>query len=294
MDVLNGMRAFREVAAHGSFAAAARSLSVTTAWVSKLVAQLEEHLGARLLVRTTRRLALTEAGRLYLERCERVLGDLQEAESVVSDLHKAPRGKLRIAAPMSFGLLKLAPLFPQFAKRYPEVELDVVLSDRVVDLIEEGFDIAVRIAEKLQDSTLTVRKVGGGERIVVAAPRYLRKHGTPQHPSELSDHQCLRYALHREPSDWRFQGADGLCKVRVRGPLQVNNSIALREAAVSGLGIMLTPDFVVNEQLLNKQLTRVLPRFTPSSYGVFAVAPATRYATPKARAFIDYLVRALR
>lgn len=293
MDVLAGMRTFRAVVDAGSFSAAARSLSITTAWASKLVSQLEEHLGAQLLVRTTRRLALTDAGHLYLERCVRLLGDLEEAEHSVGRLQESPRGRLRVSAPMSFGLIRLAPLLPDFQRRFPEVELDVLLNDRRIDLVEEGIDVAVRIGAGLEDSTLVARKLGTGERVVCAAPSYLRAHGTPRHPRELAGHRCLRYSVHAAPGTWEFDGPEEHVTVDVRGPLQVNNSIALRAAAVAGVGIILAPDFVVEEDLHAKKLRRILPAWTPSGYRVFAVSPPTRFATPKARAFVDLLAHAL-
>jgi DNA-binding transcriptional LysR family regulator len=174
MDVLAGMRTFRAVAQAGSFAGAARSLTITTAWASKLVAQLEQHLSVQLLARTTRRLSLTDAGHLYLERCVRLLDDLEEAERSVGNLQAAPRGRLRVSAPMSFGLLQLAPLLPGFCKSFPEVEVDITFNDRMVDLVDEGIDLAVRIGARLDDSALVVRKLAVGERVVCAAPQYLR------------------------------------------------------------------------------------------------------------------------
>ncbi|OJY22511.1 MAG: hypothetical protein BGO98_19690 [Myxococcales bacterium 68-20] len=293
MDVLAGMRAFRAVATAGSFVGAARSLAITTAWASKLVAQLEEHLGTQLLARTTRRLSLTDSGRLYLERCVQLLDDLEEAERSVGDQQAAPRGRLRVSAPMSFGLIRLAPLLPAFYERFPEVELDVMLNDRLVDLVEEGIDVAVRIGARLEDSSLVVRKLGTGERVVCASAVYLRAHGTPRHPRDLANHRCLRYGLHTSPSKWELDGPDGRTTVAVKGPLQVNNSIALKAAAVAGVGILLTPDFVVAEELREKTLRRVLTPWTPSDYSVFALSPPTRFATPKARAFVEFLGQAL-
>lgn len=294
MDVLNGMRAFRAVASTGSFVAAARTLKVSTAWISKLIAQLEQHLNVALLVRTTRKLALTEAGRLYLPRCEQLLDDLSETESTVRGLQHAPVGRLRITAPMSFGLLRLSGLLPQFCKRYPDVELDVALTDRTVDLVEEQLDLAIRIAEKLEDSTLVVRRIGSGSRVLCAAPSYLRQHGTPTHPHDLRAHQCLRYALHKTPNEWRFRGADGEeLKVSVRGPLQINNSVVLRDAAVAGAGILLAPDFIVIDEIAAKRLKPLLTSFQPSSFGVYAVSPPTRFAAAKTRAFVEFLGKEL-
>lgn len=293
MDVLDGMRAFRAVVAAGSFAGAARSLAITTAWVSKRVAQLEEHLGAQLLVRTTRRTALTDAGRIYVERCAQLLDDLDEAERCVGDLQASPRGRLRVTAPMSFGLLRMAPLLPRFHDEFPDVELDVVLNDRYVDLLEERIDVAVRIGETLEDSSLVARKLSSGERLLCASPAYLRKRGTPRHPRDLAAHTCLRYALHASPTAWSFDGPDGQVTVEIGGRLQINNSVALATAAVAGVGILLTPDFVVADHIAKRRMRQVLPRFKPSGYTVFAVSPPTRFATPKVRAFVDFLAQGL-
>jgi len=293
MDVLDGMRAFRAVVDTGSFVAAARSLAITTAWVSKRVAQLEEHLGAQLLVRTTRRVALTDAGRVYFERCARLLDDLDEAERSVGDLQASPRGRLRVTAPMSFGLIRIAPILPEIHDRYPDVELDVAFNDRYVDLVEEGVDVAIRVGAALEDSALVARRIASGRRLLCASPAYLRAHGTPRHPRDLTKHACLRYALHAAPGKWTFDGPDGAVTVDVDGRLQINNSVALATAAAAGVGILLTPDFVVAEHLADGRLRPVLPRFEPSGYTVFAVSPPTRFATPKVRAFVELLTERL-
>jgi DNA-binding transcriptional LysR family regulator len=293
MNLLECMRAFRAVAEGGSFVAAGRAQHITTAWVSARVAQLETHLGVQLLVRTTRHVALTDAGRTYLPRCVQLLDDLDEAERAVIDLQSAPRGRLRIAAPMSFGLLRLSPLLAEFAAAYPEVQLDVVLNDRFVDLLEEGFDMAVRVGVALDDSSLIARKLVSGRRVLCASPGYLRKRGSPQHPSELQVHNCLTYSLQTAPSTWVLDGPDGHVAIEVRGSLQINNSMALCSAATAGAGILLAPDFVVAEALEKRRLKRVLSQYEPSPYHVFAVSPPTRFATPKARALVAFLKKRL-
>lgn len=204
MDALTGMRVFRRVVERGSFSAAAADLDLSNGAVSKHIGQLEGHLGARLLNRTTRRLSLTEAGRTYYERCVRLLDDLDEAERAVRQLHAAPRGRLKISAPMSFGILHLAPALPEFGLRYPEVEVDVVLNDRFVDLIDEGYDVALRIITDLPDSTLVARRFTLVRRVVCAAPAYLERHGVPVTPDDLKRHHCLIYSLTGD--DWRFDG----------------------------------------------------------------------------------------
>lgn len=294
MNVFEGMRAFRAVAETGSFVAAGRSLRITTAWVSARVAQLEAHLGVQLLVRTTRRVALTDAGRVYLARCVQLLDDLDEAERSVVDLQSSPRGRLRVAAPMSFGLERIAPLLADFAAAFPEVQLDVLLNDRFVDLLEEGIDVAVRVGVALEDSSLVARKLTSGTRLLCAAPSYLRKRGTPRTPHDLSGHNCLTYTLHAAPSKWELHGPDGPVTVDVRGPLQLNNSLALTIAAVGGAGIVMAPDFAVADALASGRLKQVLARYEPTPYQVFALSPPTRFATPKARAFVDFLSRRLR
>ncbi|MFO0578062.1 MAG: LysR substrate-binding domain-containing protein [Polyangia bacterium] len=293
MDVLSGMRAFRAVAVAGSFVAAARTQAVTTAWISKLVLQLEEHLGVQLLARTTRRISLTDAGRLYLQRCAQILDDLDEAERSVGDLRVSPRGVLRVSAPMSFGLLRLSPLLPAFHRRFPDVELDVGLNDRMVDLVEEGFDVAVRIRAQLESSSLVARRLMSGARVLCASPAYLAARGVPRHPRELAQHACLRYSLHDAPGRWEFERSGERASVDVRGPLLINSGIAQRDAALAGIGILLTPDFMVADALQAGTLVRVLPEFQASGYSVFAVSPPVRFATAKARAFIDFLQETL-
>ncbi len=287
------MRAFRAVATCGSFAGAARSQAYSTAWASRLVSQLEAHLGVQLLVRTTRRLSLTEAGRLYLERCIQLLDDLDETERSLLDLQSAPRGRLRVSVPMSFGILRLSPLIPSFLSRYPDVELDVFLNDRLVDLLGEGIDVALRIGDHLDDSSLIAKRIGSGERVLCASPAYLEQNGAPEHPRDLGRHVCLRYALHAAPSRWTFDGPGGPLAVDVRGPLTVNNSLALRDAAVAGLGILLTPDFIVKEALQTQTLRRILPSWNSPGYHIHAVSPPTRFSTPKARAFVEFFSQAL-
>lgn len=293
MDVFDGMRAFRAVVDTGSFVGAGKTLGISTAWVSKRLGQLEEHLGAQLLVRTTRRLSLTDPGRVYLEHCRRLLDDLAEAERSVGNLQAAPRGRLSVTAPMSLGLKRVAQLLPEFHARYPEVELGVSFNDRYVDLLEEGVDVAIRVGSSLEDSSLIARKLGSGRRVLCASPKYLRAHGTPKRPSDLTKHACLRYSLSATPSRWSFSGAKGTVAVEVTGPLQLNNSVALAVAAVAGAGVLLTPDFAVAEELEDGRLVRVLPRYEPEGYSMFAVSPPTRFVTPKVRAFIDFLVERL-
>ncbi|WP_394833025.1 LysR family transcriptional regulator [Pendulispora rubella] len=287
------MRIFRSIVSTGSFAGAARVARTTPTWVSKQLAQLEDHLGTQLLHRNTRGLSLSEAGRLYLERCERILEEVDGAEHLLNSWRTVPRGPVRISAPMAFGLVRLSPLFAPFAVKYPEVELDVVLNDRVVDLVEEGFDLGIRVFRRpLDDSTLTVRRIGGGRRVVCAAPSYLAVHGRPTHPRDLEDHVCLRYGK-QMPGYWEFDGPDGRVGVKVGGPLIVNNSLAIRHAVTSGLGIALVKDFIVAKELAEHALEVLLEDYPPNGYSIFVVSPPSRYETPRVRAVTDFLVEAL-
>ncbi len=294
MNLVEGMRAFQGVASAGSFSGAAKSLHVSTAWVSTLIAQLERHLGVQLLVRTTRRVTLTDVGRSYLEHCVRILEDLDEAERAVGRQRTTPRGKLRVSGPLSFGLARLAALIPDFSRQYPEVEVDLQLSDAYVDIVAGGFDLAIRIANKLDDSGLIAKKLAVGSRILCASPSYLRAHGTPRQPAELASHACLRYAHNATPDGWELaREGHPSARVQVRGPLQINNSLALKAAALGGLGILLTPDFVVSEELRARTLRHVLKDWSAASYTIYAVAPPARYTTPKARAFTTFMEKAL-
>ncbi|WXA85055.1 LysR family transcriptional regulator [Pendulispora rubella] len=277
----------------GSIVSAARAAKTTSTSVSKQLAQLEEHLGTQLIHRNTRHLSLTEAGRLYLERCERILDDVDGAECFLSGLRTVPRGPLRISAPVAFGLLRLSPILAQFVVKYPEIELDVVLDDRVLDLVEEGFDLGIRVFRRpLHDSTLTVRRIGGGKRVVCAAPSYLHAHGKPKHPRDLENHVCLRYGK-QVPGFWEFDGPDGRICVKVRGPLVVNNCISIRDAVKSGIGIALVNDFIVAKELAEHEFEVLLEDHPPSGYNVYLVSPPSRYETPRVRAFSDHVIKSL-
>ncbi len=295
MDKFGAMRLYRRVVERGSFSAAARDLGLSNAAASKQVAALEAALGSRLLNRTTRRLAPTEAGRAYYERVVRLLDDLAEIEDAVGQLAAAPRGRLRVNAPMSFGLSDLAPLLPAFLERCPDIAIDLVMNDRRVDLIEDGFDVALRIAAELDDSSLLARRIGQVGQLLCAAPSYLDRHGAPATPADLADHDCLLYSLARPLDELRFVTADGgEQRVKVRGRLHANNGDALRPAAVAGLGLWPTPDFLAAEALASGRLVSLSlgPWRLPDSMLVALYAPG-HHLSPKVRVFIDYLVETL-
>jgi len=288
MDHLTGMTVFARVAERASFTAAARDLGLSKSAVSKQVARLEERLGARLLHRTTRRLNLTEIGRAYFERARRIVADAEEADLAVTRLHAEPRGRLRVNAPMSFGVRHLAPMLPEYMARYPDVSLDLDFNDRQVDLIEEGFDLAVRIA-RLTDSTLIARKLSPCDRAIAASPEYWDTHGRPTHPQELTDHDCLLYTYLRTPGDWQFEGPDGPIAVRVNGPLKSNSGEALLEAAMAGLGVAMLPTFMAGEALCDGRLECVLRDFESTDVYAYAVWPQSRHLSAKVRTFVDFL-----
>ena len=289
MDRLAAIEAFVRVAETHSFSEAARRLHASQSAVSRAVSGLEAELGARLLHRTTRSLTLTEAGRGYFERAARILADLEEANLAVTQLQAAPRGRLRVNAPMSFGFLHLAPALPDFLALYPELSVDLSMSDRFVDLIEEGVDVAVRIGA-LEDSSLIARKLAPIRRVVCASPAYLNARGTPLAPDDLKQHDCLCNSNIAVLHEWRFAAADGkLWPVDVRGRLSANNGDALRVAALKGLGLANLPTFIVGADLQAGTLMTVLDDFAVQDLSMSAVYPPGRHLSPKVRAFVDFL-----
>lgn len=289
MDRLASMEVFVRVAEVKGFTEASRRLGLSKSSVSKHVAALENHLGVRLLNRTTRRLSLTEAGVDYYECCRRIAGDIEAAEESVTRLHTEPRGHLKVNAPMSFGRLHLAPAIPEFLARYPHVTVEMSMDDRIVDLIEEGFDLAVRIT-RLEDSSLIARRIASTRRIVCASPDYLTKHGVPRRPADLAQHNCLIYSYSPAGDRWRFSGPDGDHTVRVNGNFRANSGDALCAAALDGLGIMTIPDFIAGEDLRAGNLRAVMEDYHLPEIPIQAVYPHQRHVTAKLRVFIDYLV----
>lgn len=289
MDSLSDIAVFVHVVQSGSFTAAADKLGLSKSVVSKYVTRLEDRLGARLLNRTTRRLSLTEAGQVFFGRSQRALGEIEEAEAEVSKIQGEPRGELRLNSPMSFGILHIAPLLPAFQARYPEVTVDMVLDDRTVNLVEEGFDLAIRIGD-LPDSSLVARRLGACLHVVCATPEYFAQHGVPQSPADLSDHPALTYRYQDSPSEWRFIDSDGsFLQVPINSRLQMNNSLALREALLNGAGVTLTPTFVVGQDIRAGKLKAVLLDYRLIELSIYAVYPQRKHLSPKVRAFIDFL-----
>lgn len=273
--------------AHG-FSAAARRLGVSKAMVSLAVSRLEAQLGVQLLQRTTRRLSLTEAGQAMLPHVQRALVALQEACDAASEVRTAPRGTLRLNAPMSFGLLHVMPALSAFAHLYPEVRVDLVLDDRVLDLTEGGFDLALRIGT-LADSALFSQTLGRSRNLLVAHPDYLARRGAPVEPVELGQHDLLVYSLSSSVTRWTLLRGTRTETVRVRGRLKANSSLALQRALLDGLGIARIPWFVVGEDLAAGRLVRVLPDWDLPTQGLHAMTSAREHLPLKTRAFIDFL-----
>ena len=287
-DSIQEMAVFARVVGAGSLSAAARELGLSPALVSRRLAALESRLGVRLINRTTRSLHLTDDGATYYEACARVLADIEEADATVSAGRVEPRGALRVALPASFGLQHIAPLVPRFAERYPQIQLALSLSDRTVNLIEEGFDLAVRIAH-LEDSSLTARRLAPNRRVVCASPAYLERHGAPQTPQELTRHNCLTttdFAM-----NWDYKGPDGKPgSVRVTGRYACDSWEVLREWARAGLGVALKSTWDVHRLLADGSLVEVCPGYTfHSDVAIYAVYPSRRFLPAKTRVFIEFL-----
>ena len=289
MDLLTSMRVFATVAGTGSFTQAADRLDLSRAMVSKHVAALEAHLGSRLLNRTTRRLSLTESGTAYYERCQQILADIEEAEAAAGQLTSVPQGTLKVTMPLAYGLHRLGTLVAEYARLNPSVKLDLSLSDRYADLVEEGFDLAVRIGA-LPDSSLIARKLGATRSVVCASPGYLEKYGTPAHPADLARHSCLGYTYTGSGTEWRLSHEDEEENIPITGAIRANNGDMLRLAALNGAGLILQPLFIVEEDLKAGRLVQVLEQYTSSQYGIYAVYPSRKHLSAKVRTFVDFLV----
>ncbi len=289
MDRFIELAAFVRTVDRGSQAAAARELGVTPAMVGRYIRALEDRLGVRLLNRTTATQSLTEAGTLFHTRATAVLDDLEAAEDAVTDRQAAPHGMLRVAAPMVFGTRHLAGWLAGFGALYPGVRLQLTLNDRVVDLVEEGYDVALRIGQ-LEDSSLVARRLAPCRVVLCAAPGYLARRGTPDTPDELRAHDCLLYSYSATGSLWRLIGPGGrTAAIEVDGALIANNGEALCAAAIEGAGIVLQPTFIVGDALRDGRLVRILPAWRISDLAISAVYPTARHLAPKVRAFIDFL-----
>ena len=289
MDRFLEMRTFVQVVDTGSFVGAAEPLDMSKAAVSRYVADLEARLGVGLLHRTTRRLSLTEDGEVFYLRCKELLGGLDAAEAEVTARSGDAVGQLRVNAPVSFGILYLAPVWAAFKARHPQVSFDVTLSDRMVDIVDEGFDLAIRITQ-LQNSSLISRRLASTRMVLCASPTYLARQGTPVHPSELVQHHILAYSYWSSRDEWAFDGPDGVVVVKTTPCLRSNNGDTCRAVALAHEGIILQPSFMVGADLAAGTLVELCPGYRALEMGIHAVYSSRKHVAPKVRLLIDFLV----
>ncbi|RZN16447.1 LysR family transcriptional regulator [Bradyrhizobium sp. Leo121] len=289
MDKVASLRAFVRVVETGSFAEAGRQLRLSRSAVSKYVAELEESLGVQLLNRTTRHVSTNESGQMYFERALSILSELDAADQAVSQAQSAPHGLLRVNAPMSFGTLRLGPAVADFMGKYPKIQLQLVLSDDLLDPVQDGFDVTLRIAE-LESSSLIARRIVPIDRIVCASPDHLAEHGTPTHPRDLREHVALTYGFLLTGNQWKLTGADGDHWIQPSWSLCANNAEVLRDVAVKGHGIALIPTFIAGDALHTGALKTILSDYHAPPLTLYAIYPPTRHLSVKVRLFIDFLV----
>ena len=290
MDIATQMMIFARAVQEGGFSAAARALDLTPSAVSKQISRLEDRLGVRLLNRSTRHISLTEEGRAFYERCTRITAEIEEAQEWVSELKGIVRGSLRVASTVAFAKHLVLPLIPEFLERYPELRVVLEVTDRLVDLVEEGVDVAIRFTEQLSDPSLVARRLAINRRVVCAAPSYLNAHGVPEAPDDLLKHNCLSLYTVSSFNDWEFESAEGTRVLHVTGNFETNSADALYHAALAGLGIARLSTFLVGPDLKAGRLVRLLPDYVHEKASILAVYPHHRHLSLKVRAFIDFLV----
>jgi len=290
MDRLRALEVFVEVVRKEGFARAADALDTSPANVTRYISDLESHLQTRLLNRSSRKMSLTPSGEALYERARSILEEVQEAEAIVSSAAVHPRGVLRINAPLSFGVLHLARLWPKFMQQYPDVQLDISLIDRVVDIVEEGYDMAIRISRAGSASNVA-RKLATSRNVLCASPDYLARRGTPHAPADLLQHDCIVYTYNPTGDEWQLTDEAGkLHPVRVRGALHTNNGDTARAAALGGLGVIWQPTFLIGADLAEGRLVPLLPTYRMPDIDILAVYPSRRHLSAKVRAMIDFLV----
>lgn len=293
MDKFQEMQSFVAVVNAGSFVKAADMLDTSKAAVSRHVAELEQRIGTRLLNRTTRKLSLTDDGRAFYERCVEILEAVSDAEADLNARSGEASGRVRVTAPVTFGIRYLAPLWGKYLARHPKVTLDIALSDRTVDLVEEGYDLAIRIATT-PHPTLIGRKLAVSRTVLCASPEYLEKHGEPRHPTELAAHDVISYSYWALGDEWPFEGPDGPLKVTVRSRLYANSGDTCRAAALEHQGIILQPEFVVWEDLRDGRLKELMPQYRSAELGIYVVYASRKQLPLKLRYLIDFLVASFR
>jgi DNA-binding transcriptional LysR family regulator len=291
MDRFQEMKVFAAVVEAGSFTRATEVLGMSKAAVSRYVGELEERLGLRLLHRTTRKLSPTTEGDIFYARCRELLDNLDEAEAEITSRSGEATGLLKVNVPVTFGLMHLAPLWPAFLARHPKLAIDITLSDRVADLVEEGFDAAVRIGQ-LSASTLISRKLASTRMVLCASPEYLQRRGAPSRPDELLQHDVISYSLFSSGENWTFTGPDGEVSVKVAPRVRTNSGDTCRAAALQHQGIILQPTFIVGADLAQGLLREIMPGYRSAELGIHAVYPSRKFVSPKVRLLIDFLVEA--
>lgn len=282
------LKAFVTVVEAGSFNRAADQLEASTAAVSRRISALESALGVKLLNRTTRQIDLTDAGRQFYPDIINIFESLEEAEEKIQTGRETIKGNLRIAAPVNFGIGRIAPILPIFMKRHPELRVHLQLDDSFTDLVAEGVDVAVRIGS-LKDSTLVATRLASIPRVFCASPEYLTRHGEPERPEELSSHDCLHYSLLSTRENWGISMGDEARDIEISGPLSTNNGDVLKEAAIQGLGISMMPTFIVEDALKDGRLKEILSDFVPAPFGLYAMRPSRHFTPVRVRALIEYL-----
>ena len=293
MDKFESIRAFTKVVQAGGFAAAAREMGLSRSVVNRSVINLENELATQLLRRSTRHVTPTDTGLAFHDRCLHILSELDEAMSAVTDIQEKPAGRLRVNAPMSFGTLHLSGVVAAYMRTYPEVHVELVLNDRFVDPIEEGFDVTVRIGETDPLTSLISRKIVVAKRMLCASPAYLKAQGEPTHPNELRQHRCLHYGYQDSGNRWRLQGPDGEQSVTINCVMWSNNGEALKNAAVENQGVALLPTFIAGEALQQRQLISILTDYPPYDVTVCALYPRHRHLSAKVRFFVELLAKRL-
>jgi DNA-binding transcriptional LysR family regulator len=293
MDKFNAMQVFVRVAEAGSFTAVANQENVARSMITRQIASLEKQLGSKLIIRSTRSLTLTTAGAAYLERCRVILNMVDAAESSLSEEKVEPRGRIRLGLPLSFGLQRLMPTLAEFSKLHPHIQLIMDFSDRRSNLIEEGIDLSIRITADLDASDI-VRKLGTCKILTLASPDYLAQHGTPKHPRELQNHECLAYSMDMKPANWIYEVDGHSVNVPIRGRVMANNGEALTKATAAGIGITRQPDFIAQPFLDSGEVLEILKKFAIAPLGIYAVLPSNRYIPHRVSVLIEYLSSALK
>ena len=290
---MTALRVFRQAVELGSFAEASRQLRLSPAAISKNINELETRLAVRLINRTTRRMSLTEAGSIYYRRVARILDDLDDADRSLGPLQHQPSGLLRVSAPMTLTLTRLSTALPAFLSRHPHLSLDLQLEDRRVDIVKEGYDLAIRGSDNLEDSSLIARKLMTLRHVVCAAPGYFERHGVPKNPEEIAKHSCVQFTLSGHVDDWLFRKGDRTVRVPINGRYRVTSSLAVRDALRTGFGLTLIPWLYVKDDVAAGKLQTALDDWSSVETSVYAVYPSRRHVVPKLRAFLDFLVAEL-